>query len=125
MDLNPRLPWTLEEGPYELADHCLKTRSNLLILLNAWLDSEKEQESEEDILTMNYWATLLRPLWHRKPNGSSGEGAEPRETSEDVETVVVVCNRSGVENGEHHPSNETPNRARSKYGNYRRDNVCR
>jgi protein N-terminal amidase len=109
MDLNPRLPWTLEGGPYELADHCLKTRSNLLILLDAWLDSEEEQDIEEDISTMNYWATFLRPLWHRKGNGSSGEGAQLQETSEDAETIVVVCNRCGAEKGEHHPTNETPN----------------
>ena len=104
MDLNPRSPWTLDGGPYDLADHCLKTRSDVLILLNAWLDSEEEQDSEEDISTMNYWATLLRPLWHQQGNGSNGEGDyEPRETSEDAETVVVVCNRSGVENGTQTP----------------------
>ncbi|KAI9443336.1 carbon-nitrogen hydrolase [Lactarius indigo] len=56
----------LMEGPYELADHCLTKGSNLLILLNAWLDSEKEEDRDEDLSTMNYWATLLRPLWYRK-----------------------------------------------------------
>jgi protein N-terminal amidase len=108
MDLNPRSPWTLDGGPYELADHCLKTKSNMLILLNAWLDSDKEQDSEEDIWTMNFWATMLRPLWHRKGNESDSEDAEARETFEDAETVVVVCNRSGVENGKYHLTNETP-----------------
>jgi len=49
---------------------------------------------------MNYWATLLRPLWYRMGNnGSNGEGAEPPDISEDTETIVVICNRSGTETG--------------------------
>jgi protein N-terminal amidase len=106
MDLNPQSPsWTIDRGPYELADHCLKTGSGLLILLNAWLDSEEEEYMEEDISTMNYWATMLRPLWYRMGdnNGSNGVDAEPQNTSEDSETIVVICNRSGSENGEHSP----------------------
>ena len=103
MDLNPRsLSWTIDEGPYELADHCLRTGSGLLILLNAWLDSEAEVDMEEDISTMNYWATMMRPLWDRMGNnGSSGEDAGPQNIPEDSETIVVICNRSGTENGEH------------------------
>ena len=96
MDLNPRSPWTLDGGPYELAEHCLKTGSSLLILLNAWLDSEVEEDREEDISTMNYWATLLRPLWYRKDDEPTDE---VKKAPEDVETTVVVCNRSGIENG--------------------------
>jgi len=110
MDLNPRSPWSFDGGPYELAEHCLKTGSNLLVLLNAWLDSEKDREREEDFSTMNYWALLLRPLWDRVGSSSSStwgssnaEGssasAPPRESGGDTETVVVVCNRSGFENG--------------------------
>jgi protein N-terminal amidase len=104
MDLNPQsLSWTIHGGPYELADHCMKTGSGLLILLNAWLDSEEEKDMEEDISTMNYWATLLRPLWFRMGNnGEDGEDhAEPQNKSEDSETIVVICNRNGTENGEH------------------------
>ena len=110
MDLNPQSPsWTFDGGPYELADHCLNTGSGLLILLDAWLDSEEETDMEMDISTMNYWATLLRPLWYRMgDNGSNGGeeeegGAEPQNRSsetEDPETIVVICNRSGTENGE-------------------------
>ena len=71
-------------------------------MLNAWLDSEEEKDMEEDISTMNYWATLLRPLWYRMGNnGSNGEDPEPQNVSEDSETVVVICNRSGTENGEY------------------------
>lgn len=104
MDLNPQSPsWTLDGGPFELADHCMKTGSGLLVLLNAWLDSEEEMDMEEDISTMNYWATLLRPLWFRMGNngGSGGEDSEPQNIPEDSETTVVICNRSGTENGEH------------------------
>jgi protein N-terminal amidase len=107
MDLNPRSPsWTFDGGPYELAEHCLKTGSGVLILLNAWLDSEEEKDMEEDISTMNYWATLLRPLWFRmgdNNNRSNGEeDAEPQNSilSAAPETIVVICNRSGTENGE-------------------------
>jgi len=101
-DLNPRSPWTLDGGPYELADHCLQTGSSLLILLNAWLDSGKYEDEEEDISTLNYWATLLRPLWYRMDKGSIGDhGSEPPNPNQsgDTETVVVICNRSGDENG--------------------------
>lgn len=109
MDLNPRAPWSIDGGPFELADHCLKTGSGLLVLLNAWLDSEQEQDMEEDISTLNYWATMLRPLWYRMmPVGDrSNEGEESEDAGlpqEDPETVVVVCNRSGVENGEAFPN---------------------
>lgn len=110
MDLNPQSPsWTIDGGPYDLAEHCLKTGSGLLVLLNAWLDSEEEKDMEEDISTMNYWATLLRPLWYRmgnnNNNGGDGEddAAEPKNISEGSETIVVICNRSGTENGEHSP----------------------
>ncbi|KAH9080398.1 carbon-nitrogen hydrolase [Lactarius deliciosus] len=99
MDLNPRSPWTIDGGPYELAGHCLETGSNLLVLLNAWLDSEKEEDRDEDLSTMNYWATLLRPLWYRKGDEPNDEGTELKKAPEDVETMVVVCNRSGIENG--------------------------
>jgi protein N-terminal amidase len=104
MDLNPRAPWSIDGGPFELADHCLKTGSGLLVLLNAWLDSEQEQDMEEDFSTLNYWATMLRPLWYRMGDRSNeGEESEdaglPQSIPEDPETVVVVCNRSGVENG--------------------------
>ncbi|KAI9508869.1 carbon-nitrogen hydrolase [Russula earlei] len=99
MDLNPRSPWTPDGGPYELAGHCLETGSGLLVLLNAWLDSGRDPEEEEDASTLDCWATLLRPLWCRMSHDLEGEDAAPPDASEDTETIVVVCNRSGVENG--------------------------
>ena len=108
MDLNPQIPeWRLAEGPYEIADYCISKKANLLILLNAWLDSGKETEEVNDWSTLNYWAARLRPLW---TDGSEGSASED-DTSEDQpdskadseqrgdETVVVICNRSGEENG--------------------------
>jgi len=104
MDLNTKSPsWTIDGGPYDLADHCLETGSGILILLNAWLDSEQENDMEEDISTMNYWATMLRPLWYRMGNISGEDDAEPQNNiSAGSETIVVICNRSGTENGEHY-----------------------
>ncbi|KAJ6504696.1 carbon-nitrogen hydrolase [Mycena vitilis] len=90
MDLNAQPPhsWTIAEGPYEMANYCLTQKTDLLVLLNAWLDSEEQQEDEYDMHTMDYWAQRLRPLWS-KSDGSPNVR----------ETIVVVCNRGGHENG--------------------------
>jgi protein N-terminal amidase len=97
MDLNPAPPadWRSSTGPYEIAEHALLTRSNLLILLNAWLDSGEESHAKQDWHTLNYWAARLRPLWVGSPE------SERRDVSDGAgkETVVVICNRSGTENG--------------------------
>ena len=90
MDLNPQPPaeWTsITAGPYELADHCVKHKSKLLVLLNAWLDptvdvaqDDKDSECQDETTkedeegdssddeepewgTLNYWSARLRPLW--------------------------------------------------------------
>jgi protein N-terminal amidase len=103
MDLNPQIrDWQREDGPYELASHCLSNRANLLILLNAWLDSKEEPEEAHDWRTLNYWAGRLRPLW--TDENSEVATAEPSSTRKDDkhsgrETVVVICNRTGEENG--------------------------
>ena len=96
MDLNPQTPdWTSAEGPYEVADYCIAKKTNLLILLNAWLDSGEETEEEKDWHTLNYWAARTTPLWTEKASIHSKIG----DTSEGHETIVVVCNRVGDENG--------------------------
>ena len=66
MDLNAQPPadWTIEDGPYELADHCIETKANILLILNAWLDSGMI-DADKDWQTLNYWAARLRPLWAR------------------------------------------------------------
>jgi protein N-terminal amidase len=102
MDLNtlPGSPWSsLEDGPYELASYALHQKTRLLILANNWLLSEQPKapgdDGKHDWNTLEYWAARLRPLWAR------GEGGGEEEKGE--ETIVVVCNRSGVENGESLP----------------------
>ncbi|TFK45337.1 carbon-nitrogen hydrolase [Heliocybe sulcata] len=93
MDLNPIQPatWSLEEGPYEVADHAVMTDSDTVVLLNAWLASSSADDNDgtsEDWQVVQYWAARLRPLWARKEGQGDGK-----------EVLVVVCNRCGEENG--------------------------
>ena len=103
MDLNAQPPalWTLEDGPYEIADHVVQSKAHVLLLLNAWLDSERNTEEAKDWSTLNFWAMRLRPLWARSEgDGEDGEeNTEASETSSDRDTIVIVCNRCGKENG--------------------------
>jgi protein N-terminal amidase len=118
MDLNPQPPadWKSAEGPYELADHCLETNTDVLILLNSWLDSAKlddgdriaeevgdgEEANDSDWDTLNYWAARLWPLWRKQRVASEAKGEDGIEQEEEKyghETIVVACNRTGEENG--------------------------
>ena len=129
MDLNAQPPavWDLALGPYEVADYCVSQRTNVLILLNAWLDSEEDPEDDTDWSTINYWALRLRPLWAkvveeagdakgetRAHDGAadgagidsgSGRGSDSEvnllhdRRKQGEELVVVVCNRCREENG--------------------------
>ncbi|KAF7299770.1 hypothetical protein HMN09_00982900 [Mycena chlorophos] len=109
MDLNaaPPYDWTIADGPYELADYTLSENADVLVLLNAWLDSKEYIEHPYDLSTISFWSKRLRPLWadshtdtvrdasrsdtlaQPTSNGSSDRGRE---------TLVVVCNRGGAEN---------------------------
>ena len=80
MDLNVQPPalWDLTLGPYEVAEYCIAQRTNLLVLLNAWLDSKESPEEETDWSTINYWALRLRPLWAKVvEEGQDGRTKEP------------------------------------------------
>lgn len=119
MDLNPQIgDWTLSHGPYEMAYHCLSNNANVLVLLNAWLDSGKNNEEASDWSTLNYWAARLQPLWiddteNGEAHDSNSEAGDPSHPSipslapdgvdtsksKGKETIVVICNRSGEENG--------------------------
>ena len=93
MDLNVQKPfeWKSLGEQYEIASYCIAEKSNLLILLNAWLESPEDIGEDHAWTTMNFWAHRLRPLW------------EPREgvpIDDQGETNVIVCNRTGSENGE-------------------------
>lgn len=101
-------PWTLKDGPFELADYCVEHKTDLLVLLDAWLDSgesadDGDREAEEtnyDWDNVNYWAARLRPLWAKEGmEGGFVEDGDLQETNKGEETVVVVCNRFGDENG--------------------------
>ncbi|KAJ3855553.1 carbon-nitrogen hydrolase [Lentinula lateritia] len=93
--------WTTEDGPYEIANYALSHNANILVLLNAWLDSGKEKVEDTDWDTLNYWAARLRPLWVNSPAGSdTGEIVEEdSENANRKEMIVVICNRTGEENG--------------------------
>lgn len=105
MDLNVQPPatWTIS-GPYEVADYCIAKRTNVLVLLNAWLDSASSEDRVVDLDTMSYWAERLRPLWEEKEEAEEGDdnndNDEESVISEDKETIVIVCNRCGSENGQ-------------------------
>jgi len=91
MDLNPFPPadWRGTEGPYELASHAWSNGTNVLVLLNSWLDSGHDPADAHDWHTLNYWAARLRPLWDID-TGNTGARKQ---------TLVVICNRTGTENG--------------------------
>ena len=117
MDLNPQIDsdwWRLnpqadparhlQDGPFEVADLCLsitpeKQRTNLLILLNAWLDSNTEPENDYDLHTIHYWHSRLRPLWDKKLIKVVDLLRNSEDPSAEKETKVVICNRAGEENG--------------------------
>lgn len=93
MDLNMQKPseWKSLEGPYEIASYCVAENSNLLILLNAWLESPDDIGEDYAWETLNFWAARLRPLWEKRRGSSANDRRE---------MSVVVCNRTGKENGE-------------------------
>lgn len=107
MDLNTRPPgrWTLHNGPYEIAEYCIEKKATVLVLLNAWLDSLRDVHDPIDWSTMNYWAARLRPLWARAGDSEKEEYESDESVSESEdpvlghETIVIVCNRSGQEDG--------------------------
>jgi protein N-terminal amidase len=94
MDLNVQPPrsWDSLDGPYEIADYCLSQRSDTLILLNAWLESFDEDHDESALGTLNFWAQRLRPLW-------IDEDEDDDSATGHAQTNVVICNRTGEENG--------------------------
>ena len=99
MDLNPYPSgWTLENGPFELADYCLSQNTNTLLLCNAWLDSGGSEEDDTDYQTVRYWAARLRPLWDSGNNSSHDANSE---LSAKRDIPVIICNRTGAEEGKY------------------------
>lgn len=92
LNVTPPSSWTsLEDGPYEVANHCLATKTDTLIILCAWLHSENDEMKRKAYSTLNYWAMRLRPLWARRDCDES--------EMDERETTVVICNRCGEEPG--------------------------
>ncbi|KIJ64615.1 hypothetical protein HYDPIDRAFT_111995 [Hydnomerulius pinastri MD-312] len=122
-DLNVQKPavWeSLADGPYELAQHCIRSGTRLLVLLNAWLHPDQGEPNQDnkpgrnDLKTdgnesdglepnwqvINYWATRLRPVWANVEEAWTGKDQKGRsEANQDhsKELLVVLCNRFGNE----------------------------
>jgi protein N-terminal amidase len=98
MDLNP-LPENLTwPAPCELASFALSNRSQILVILCAWLDSKEDPRSAWDTTTIQFWIERLLPLWSKSsPDLRPMNGMEVPDDHD--ETIVVICNRSGLERG--------------------------
>lgn len=60
MDINPK---DFKSGTYELADYVLSSKSEVIVFLTNWVDSEKEEITKNDIIaTYNYWLSRLMPI---------------------------------------------------------------
>jgi len=113
MDLNmfpgTRPPYPLHSDAFELASYCVAKEVKLLVLLDAWLDSSMtgdamEDPEDADWNTLQFWASRLRPLWDKDPSNETSDSEEDSQEDDRVpsggnETIVVVCNRAGEENG--------------------------
>jgi len=110
MDLNPQ---NLDDDSFpvcELAEFAIQKNARILVVLCAWLHSGDPPDSQWDIVNIDYWTERVRPLWERPEMSVIHEGRSPllglgttSETLgvvEDRETIVVICNRIGVERGE-------------------------
>ena len=98
MDLNVQPPatWDFALGPYEVAEYCIAQKTNLLVLLNAWLDSKQYPEHSHDLSTIGFWSKRLRPLWTDDNISPSDEASD---SDRDRTTLVAICNRGGTEKG--------------------------
>ena len=125
-DLNVQAPavWdSIEHGPYELARHCMQEGTRLLVVLNAWLKSDTDENEESgderkdegegsevdvdgdshqqpDRSVLHYWAVRLRPTWAGDNETEKVERSEHQtDLNEPNDLTVVLCNRFGHEGG--------------------------
>jgi len=101
--------YPLHPDAFEIASYCIANDVKLLVLLDAWLDSsmtgdEMGDPDDADWNTLQFWASRLRPLWDKSPSTNGSDSEEEAEEEEQPalggeETIVVVCNRAGEENG--------------------------
>lgn len=98
MDLNPMPNVTDWPAPCELASFALSRRSRVLVLLCAWLRSEEDGNSPFSLTTIQYWIARLLPLWSKDSDALRPMDEYPASDEHD-ETIVVICNRTGLERG--------------------------
>ena len=118
MDLNPfREDWTSADGPCELASYCeespTKPRTQVLVILCAWLSQLSDEDADYDLNVLDYWLARLKPLWDGEVSdtesdsnpGNAPESAQTNDRNRQTgnadknETIVIICNRCGEENG--------------------------
>jgi protein N-terminal amidase len=102
-DLGPRPPNKDPSSFCELAEFAIQKNARMLVVLCAWLHSGHSPDSHWDMENIDYWVTRVRPLWERpgtSVNHARPDTRKPSEAAEDRETVVVICNRTGIERGE-------------------------
>ena len=95
---------------YELAEFAIQKNARILVVLCAWLHSDDSPNSQWDIVNIDYWTERVRPLWERPETSVIHEGTSPHlgpgttrdslGAVEDRETILVICNRIGIERGE-------------------------
>ena len=115
MDICPHPPNTHDDPSpaCELAEFAIEKNARILVVLCAWLNSGTSPDSQWDTENINYWAERVRPLWEWPVKSDNHAGSSlhqlalgpgtTRETPDAVEsreTIVVICNRTGIERGE-------------------------
>lgn len=87
MDLSPK-KFEAPFNAFEFATHCVEKRVTLVLVTMAWLSQSQEvatttmraEPTEPELATVKYWALRMSPLMRT-----------------DHETVVITCNRCGIE----------------------------
>jgi len=65
MDINPKD--FIAGDKFELADHIVKTKADVVLFLTNWVDSEKDSIHSNDVAaTYKYWLHRLTPVIHSK-----------------------------------------------------------
>ncbi|KAG6831030.1 hypothetical protein H0H87_006519 [Tephrocybe sp. NHM501043] len=92
MDLNPQPPnnWKSVDGPFEIAEHCIENRSRLLVMLNAWLFSNLNENGETTTVSAGGGGSDTEELDEAKTEGNDAMDEEKelgRVAEEDEGTI--------------------------------------
>ena len=124
LNVQAQAEWdSIEDGPYELAGHCMREGTRLLVVLNAWLKSDTDENEESgdegkdeegsavdidddescqqpDWSVLRYWAARLRPTWaHDSETDKVERSKHQTDLNEPNDLTIVLCNRFGHEGG--------------------------